>query len=88
MRIGIIRLNAAHGLIETPQRGYHETLTRVWLILVGAARRPSPGSDLTSAPADPGLSRAAPRAFYRRDRLFSLAARTAFVPPDLGDLPG
>src|SRR5689334_20809922 len=38
MRVGIIRLNAAHGLVETAQRGYHETLTRVWLALVAAAR--------------------------------------------------
>src|SRR3954453_21824512 len=36
MRIGIVRLNAFHGLVETPARGYHETLTRVWLVLVGS----------------------------------------------------
>jgi len=39
MRVGIIRLNAAHQLVETEMRGYHETLTRVWLVLVRAARR-------------------------------------------------
>ncbi len=27
MRAGIVLLNAVHGLVETPQRGYHETLT-------------------------------------------------------------
>jgi len=31
MRNGIKRLNAAHGLVETPIRGYHETLTRFWV---------------------------------------------------------
>ena len=87
MRVGIIRLNASHGLIETPQRGYHETLTRVWLVLVGAARRRSLGADSTSVLAEPGLDRAAPLAFYRRERLFSVEARTIFVTPDLAPLP-
>ena len=34
LRVGIIRLNAFHGLVETPVRGYHETLTRLWLALI------------------------------------------------------
>jgi hypothetical protein len=87
MRIGIIRLNAAHGLVETPQRGYHETLTRVWLILVGAARLRSPGADSTTALAQPGLDRSAPLTYYTRDRLFSVEARARFIAPDLADLP-
>lgn len=87
MRIGIIRLNAAHGLVETAQRGYHETLTRVWLVLVGAARRRGLGADSTSAVADPGLARTAPLEYYSRERLFSVAARAVFMPPDLAELP-
>lgn len=87
MRIGIIRLNAAHGLVETPQRGYHETLTRVWLILVRAARALATGADSTTVLAQPGLDRAAPLAYYTRDRLFSVEARARFVAPDLADLP-
>src|ERR1700704_3087614 len=39
MRVGIIRLNLAHELVETEVRGYHETLTRVWLVLMRAERR-------------------------------------------------
>src|SRR2546421_8516539 len=39
MREGIKRLNAAHGLVETPERGYHETLTRAWLTVIGATVR-------------------------------------------------
>lgn len=88
MRVGIIRLNAAHGLVETAQRGYHETLTRVWLVLVGAARRQAAGPDSTGLLAAPGLDREAPLAFYSRERLFSIAARARFVPPDLAELPG
>src|SRR5215475_3892049 len=54
MRVGIIRLNAAHGLVETAERGYHETLTRVWLVLVAAARRRAPGADSTHLVSPPG----------------------------------
>src|SRR5690348_11419884 len=49
MRVGIVRLNASHGLVETPSRGYHETMTRVWLALVASLRSSedprSPSSD-------------------------------------------
>jgi len=88
MRVGIIRLNAAHGLVETAERGYHETLTRVWLALVAAARRRAPGPDSTHLLAQPGLDRDTPLAYYSRARLFSVAARARFVPPDLAELPG
>jgi hypothetical protein len=87
MRVGIVRLNAAHDLVETPQRGYHETLTRVWLVLVQAARRRGTGPDSASLLDQPGLERTAPLAFYTRERLFSVAARAVFVPPDLAELP-
>lgn len=87
MRIGIIRLNAAHGLVETPARGYHETLTRVWLVLVRALRRRTPCADSASFLATPGLERDAPLRFYTRERLFSTLARAIFVAPDLADLP-
>jgi hypothetical protein len=87
MRVGIIRLNAAHGLVETAQRGYHETLTRVWLVVVAAARRRAPGPDSTALLDRPGLDREAPLAHYSRERLFSVAARARFVPPDLTELP-
>src|SRR6478735_12018931 len=46
LRAGIIRLNERHGLVETGARGYFETLSRVWLVLVrNAARR----SDATNS---------------------------------------
>jgi hypothetical protein len=89
MRVGIIRLNAVHGLVETPQRGYHETITRVWLVLVGAARHRDACADSRAFLATHGeaLGREAPLAYYSRDVLFSLAARTMFVAPDLAPLP-
>ena len=88
MRVGIIRLNAAHGLVETPERGYHETLTRVWLVLVADARRRDRGADSHAfvAAHTHALGRDAPLRHYSRDRLFSLAARARFEPPDLAPL--
>lgn len=88
MRVGIIRLNAAHGLVETAQRGYHETLTWVWLVLVAAARRRAPAANSMSVLGQAGLEREAPLAYYSRARLFSVAARARFVSPDLAELPG
>ncbi|MBX3227304.1 MAG: hypothetical protein KIT84_34790 [Labilithrix sp.] len=89
LRVGIIRLNAFHGLIETPQRGYHETLTRVWLTLVDAARKADAGAGsrafLELHPA--ALTREAPLRHYSRERLFSVHARACFVDPDLEPLP-
>jgi GNAT superfamily N-acetyltransferase len=91
MRVGIIRLNAAHGLVETPQRGYHETLTRAWLRLIAAARTrslPAPaGTDSRAFLAAHGLDRETPLRHYSRERLFSLEARVRFVEPDLAELP-
>jgi hypothetical protein len=87
MRVGIIRLNAAHELVETPTRGYHETLTRVWLILVRALSRRTSCADSASFLATPGLERDAPLRYYTRERLFSTAARAMFLPPDIAELP-
>jgi GNAT superfamily N-acetyltransferase len=87
MRVGIIRLNAAHGLVETEVRGYHETLTRVWLVLVRDVRRRVSCLDSASFVATPGLEREAPLRYYSRERLFSVAARARFVAPDLAELP-
>jgi len=35
MRTGILRLNAAHGVPTTSTRGYHETITRFYMHVVG-----------------------------------------------------
>ena len=34
MRDGILRLNQAHGVPTTPTRGYHETITRFYLLVL------------------------------------------------------
>jgi multimeric flavodoxin WrbA len=93
MRVGIMRLNVAQGLVETPQRGYHETITRVWLALVQEARQAEAAAggtvatDSASFVAAHGFARELPLAYYSRERLFSVAARAMFVEPDLAPLP-
>ena len=90
MRIGVRALNAAHGLVETPARGYHETITHAWLRLVDATLRQFGPADSADAFLDAQTQLGSPRAllfFYSRERLMSAEARAAFVAPDLAALP-
>ena len=84
LRVGIIRLNAAHGLVETPTRGYHETLTRAWLAIVRELARgaEADSSGFIDAHATQLVSDA-PLRHYTRERILSLEARARFVEPDL-----
>jgi hypothetical protein len=89
LRVGIIRLNAFHGLIETPARGYHETLTRLWLSLI-ASLMPAADAPSSSAFVDANLDalgKTAALRHYSRERLTSVRARAVFVEPDLLALP-
>src|SRR3954469_4639878 len=85
LRAGIIRLNERHGLIETAVRGYFETLTRAWLVLVFDARLRSGAS--TSAALIPRcpelMDRALALRYYSKALLASCRARAIFVEPDL-----
>ncbi len=89
LRVGIIRLNAAHGLVETPARGYHDTLTRLWLSLVAAAMRTTdaPTSDAFVDACAGALGKDAALRHYSRERLTSVRARAIFVEPDVQPLP-
>jgi putative acetyltransferase len=89
MRVGIVRLNAAHGLVETARRGYHETMTRTWLLLVAAATWESSAAESSLAFLEihaGHLGKDAPLRHYSRERLLSLEARTRYVEPDLAPL--
>jgi hypothetical protein len=90
MRVGIIRLNASHGLVETAQRGYHETITRAWLAVVRAQRKAvlAPTSDVFLEACGEIVERSALLRYYSRERLMSLPARARFLDPDLMPLPG
>jgi len=91
VRRGIRRYNAAHGIRETPEGGYHETLTLFWLCAVRsfleggrneARSLVSLANDLAAA-----YDKSLPLEFYTRARLFSREARTGWVEPDLKPLP-
>lgn len=89
LRAGIIRLNERHGLVESSTRGYFETLTRVWLVLVADARaRSDAANSLELLARCPELrERSLPSNFYSRALLTSVRARSIFVVPDLAPLP-
>ena len=89
MRAGIIRLNERHGLVESAERGYFETLTYVWLALVADAQRRSPAADSRALlAARPELQdRELPLRHYSRELLRTGKARAIFVPPDREPLP-
>lgn len=88
MRVGIIRLNAFHGLVETAERGYHETITRVWLTLVKTlmAEIDVETSNAFLAAGGAWLERDVLFRFYSRGRLLGHEARARFVEPDLEPL--
>jgi hypothetical protein len=82
-------MNERHGLVETSARGYFETLTRIWLLLVADARRRSGAGDSRQllATCPELLQRDLPLRYYSRARLMSIRARAVFVEPDLAPLP-
>jgi hypothetical protein len=89
MRAGILRLNERHGLVESPERGYFETLTYAWLALVAAAQREHSAATSTALlETCPSLrDRSLPLRHYSRELLRTVRARAIFVPPDLAPLP-
>jgi hypothetical protein len=89
MRVGIIKLNRFHQLVETPVRGYHESITRGWLLLVRSASRrfPSERSDVFMLAAGGELGTSALLGYYSKELLMSAAARARFIEPDLKQLP-
>jgi hypothetical protein len=90
MRVGIIRLNGFHKLVETPSRGYHETLTRVWLLLIRGLMKEVDDAATSAAFVDQcgaRLSRDAVLKHYSRDKIMSVRARSIFVDPDLEPFP-
>ena len=88
LRSGIISLNISLGVENTPQGGYHETLTCFWHWVISsyiakqAQHLTTPdlcNRFLQSSCADKRL----PLAFYTKDYLFNIKSRATFVAPDL-----
>jgi len=90
MRAGILRLNAVHGTPNTDTRGYHETITRAYLVLLGKFARehaPLASAELARALLSSSLAqRDALLSYYSKERLMSVAARRGWVEPDLKSL--
>jgi hypothetical protein len=92
MRAGILRLNAAHGVVSTPTSGYHETITRCYLRLIREFdRRAWAEGDGWHQRANRLLAALGERdlllEYYSRERLMSPAARAGWLEPDLRPLP-
>lgn len=90
MRAGIIRMNERHGLVESPERGYFETLTYAWLAIVAAAQAETKASSSKAllAARPELLDRERPLRHYSRELLRTARARAIFVAPDREPLPG
>jgi hypothetical protein len=90
MRAGLKALNAAQNVVETLERGYHETLTQGWMHLVYGALSeygPAECSEAFFEEQSHLLARRAMYFFYTRGRLRSPEAKAAFIEPDLTPLP-
>lgn len=85
MRSGILRLNDFHGVVTTPERGYHETLTVIWTRAVFNYVKANSTKDLVCLANEiiAKIDKDYPLGFYSRERLFSLKARYKFVEADL-----
>jgi hypothetical protein len=88
----IRRYNESVGGVNSDSEGYHETITRVFLhgvrLFLGEADLSEPLHELVNQLLlSPMGRRDWPLRFYSRDRLVSVAARRAFVSPDVAALP-
>jgi hypothetical protein len=88
----IRRFNESVGGVNSDTEGYHETITRVFLhgvrLFVAVPGASGPLHELVNELLlSPMGGRDWPLRFYSRERLFSVAARREFNPPDLAALP-
>jgi hypothetical protein len=91
LRTGIRALNDAHGTPNSPTRGYHETITRVYVRLLAAAlaqfSAATPLADrIAHMVASPLAEKDFLLRFYSRERLMSERARAEWLEPDLSTI--
>jgi hypothetical protein len=84
----IRRYNVASSTPNTDSGGYHDTITMVFLAAAARFRSQLPPGTprlvaINLLIEDPLGAKDLPLAFYTRDRLMSVAARRAYVEPDL-----
>jgi len=88
LRTGIRRLNEHHGTPNSATEGYHETITRAYVLLLSEFLAAEPAKIPLSGSAgrllaSPLAERDALLRFYSRERLMSPEARAQWVEPDI-----
>jgi hypothetical protein len=88
----IRRYNESVGGVNSDSEGYHDTITRVFLhgvrLFLSEVDLHAPLYELVNELLLSPMGRLDwPLRFYSRDRLLSVAARRAFVNPDVAGLP-
>ncbi len=86
VRAGILRYNLACNVPTTPTGGYHETITRFYMLLIDRYLRSAATADLvqlTNGLLAAHGDRQLPLTYYTRERLMSPEARASWLPPDL-----
>ncbi len=83
LRSGIISYNNTVGTPNTPERGYHETLTLFWAKVARDFAEAHPDLDMESLCnallTSEFATREYPLRFYSREELFSTKARAFFI---------
>jgi hypothetical protein len=92
LRERIRRYNQAVGTANTDTSGYHETLTVFYVRVIAAFLAADqvgsePATAIERRLIDTLGDRELPLRYYTRERLFSVEARRAWMPPDLAPLP-
>ncbi|MEM7229271.1 MAG: hypothetical protein AAF432_10715 [Planctomycetota bacterium] len=93
MRHGIPRYNAAHDIPESPETGYHDTLTVAFMHLINAARvhwqpwRPEGDSRVFCDHHRELMCKTLTRLYYTRPTIMSAEAKRSFIEPDLAPFP-
>jgi hypothetical protein len=86
MRAGIILLNKKHETENNGQKGYHETLTILWITILDFYIRKFPSQTkaetVNSFLLTPLADRSLPSLFYEKEKVLSSLYRANFVPPD------
>ena len=80
---------ACQGIVTTKERGYHETLTQLWIRLSGAAIQETTGPRLQRIRAVAsryGTDSKLHQRYYSYDVLRDPVARSQWVPPDIGTI--
>ncbi len=89
MRAALHRFLDTHGIETTPERGYHETITRGWLQMTAAhlaGRDDEPLEDAVLGATTWLGDKLLPLRHWRKETLMSAEARAGWVPPDVAPI--